>query len=134
MSYLSYVEYQEYGGLLNETAFSSYLYDVESKLNYLTNNRIKELADIPEAVKRLEYKLIGMYEQLNGGSGNTSLMLQPLSSYSNGIESFSYAIDSSNSSKGSTNYDARINCVVQEYLSEYPELLYRGRRQWKQKL
>lgn len=130
MSYLTYSEYQSYGGTLNVTAFSSYLYDVESKLNYLTNNRIGKLDTIPEVVKRLEYKLIGIYASLNNNETANLNQFNPISSYSNGIESVSYSVNSNNS-VGSTSIDNQIYSVVKEYLSEYPELLYRGKAQWK---
>lgn len=132
MSYLSYQEYLSYGGHLNESAFSSYLYEVETKLNYLTDNRIAQLSTIPEAVKRLEFKLISIYYNLGGSDSNSSInILKQLSSYSNGIESFGYANDSS-SVAGSTSIDRRILTITKEYLSGYPELLYRGRKQWTQ--
>lgn len=129
MSYLTYDEYQEYGGTLSGTAFSSYLYDVESKLNYVTNNRIKKLEVIPEAVKRLEFKLIGIYSSISNNDPTGINQLKQLASYSNGIESFSYIAGDSNSGLGSTSIDNQINAIIKEYLSEYPELIYRGRHQ-----
>lgn len=129
MSYLTYEEYQNMGGQLSDSAFTSYLWDVESKLNYLTNNRIKYFTDIPEAVKVLIYKLINLYEKNNESFNQIS----NITGYSNGIETFSFA-SSKNSSKGSTSFDEKINAIVKEYLSQYPELMYRGKNQWKQKL
>ena len=131
MSYLTYEEYQNMGGQLSDSAFTSYLWDVESKLNYLTNNRIKNLEEIPEAVKRLVFKLVSLYD--SSFSGSETAQLGNLSSYSNGIESFSYNTSNDNGD-GSTSFDNRISSIIKEYLSEYPELLYRGRNQWKQKL
>lgn len=130
MSYLTYEEYQNMGGQLSDSAFTSYLWDVESKLNYLTNDRIKKLEEVPEAVKRLIFKLISLYDSTFSSSPSTQL--GGISSYSNGIESFSYNVPN-DSGNGSTSFDNRIIAITTEYLSEYPELLYRGRKQWKQK-
>ena len=128
MSYLSYVEYKNMGGELEETAFSPLLLDVEAKLNYLTNGRIKLLDDVPETVKTLVFKLISFYNT-NNQSVSENANMGNITSYSNGIESFSYGNNSENSSKGSTSYDEKIYSIVKEYLWEYPELLYRGRKQ-----
>lgn len=132
MSYLTYDDYKTMGGELEESAFSSLLFDVESKINYLTNGRIPKLDTIPEALKLVTYKLVCFYEVNSQGvtdnthSGN-------LTSYSNGIESFGYATNGDNSFKGSTSFDNKILSILKEYLWEYPELLYRGRQQWNQK-
>ena len=128
MGYLSYIEYKNMGGELEETAFSSLLLDVESKLNYLTNGRIKLLEDVPEAVKTLVFKLICFYNTNSQGVEENANMSN-ITSYSNGIESFSYGNNSENSSKGSTSFDDKILSIIKEYLWEYPELLYRGRKQ-----
>lgn len=133
MGYISYEEYISYGGSLDSTAFANYQFEVESKMNYLTNNRIKLLEEIPECVGRLEVKLIGLFYELNNGSNKSGLaQTQNLVSYSNGIESFGYGgVSGSSSKSGSTSIDNTIYAIMSEYLSEYPELLYRGRRQWK---
>lgn len=131
MSYLTYDEYLNMGGKPCDSAFFSYLFDVESKLNYLTNNRIKNLDEIPDSVKKLTFKLISLYDA--NFSHDPNSQTRNLTSYSNGIESFSYD-NSNNTSAGSTSFDNRINAIVKEYLSDHPELLYRGRNQWKQRL
>lgn len=132
VSYLSYDEYKTMGGELEESAFSSLLFDVESKVNYLTNGRIAKLETIPQAVKTLIFKLICFYNTNSQGvTENTNV--GNLTSYSNGIESFGYATNGDNSFKGSTSFDNKILSIMKEYLWEYPDLLYRGRQQWNQK-
>ena len=120
--YLSYEKYKELGGTLNDTTFLQHEIEVEAKLDYLTNGRIKKLDTIPEAVINLCFKLnISFWEQTEiDGAKN-------ITSYSNGIESFSY---STTDSQGKNIVDANIIKVVNEYLWEYPELLYRGKKQW----
>lgn len=128
MSYLTYNEYQNMGGTLNEVAFNSLLLDVESKLNYLTNGRIAKLDTIPQAVKTLIFKLICFYNTNSQGVTENSNMSN-LTSYSNGIETFGYSAGTDDMLKGSTSFDSKILAMIKEYLWEYPELLYRGRKQ-----
>ena len=120
--YLSYEKYKELGGTLNDTTFLQHEIEVEAKLDYLTNGRIRKLDTVPEAVINLCFKLnISFWEQTEiDGAKN-------ITSYSNGIESFSY---STTDSQGKNIVDANIIKVVNEYLWEYPELLYRGKKQW----
>lgn len=125
--YLSYKEYKEYGGTMDETTFNNNEYEVESKLDFLTNGRIKNLSEIPEAVKRLCYRLLtSFWEKINMDTPNN------LTSYSDGIESFGYS--NSSQTSGKSVIDRQISSLVTEYLWEYPELLYRGRTQWKRRL
>ena len=120
--YLSYEKYKELGGTLNDTTFLQHEIEVEAKLDYLTNGRIKKLDLIPEAVINLCFKLnISFWEQTEIDG------VKNITSYSNGIESFSY---SATDSQGKNIVDANIIKVVNEYLWEYPELLYRGKKQW----
>ena len=60
--YLSYEEYTEYGGTLDETAFQDLEYDAESEINWYTFNRLKrpEWANCLESpdLKRCMYQLI----------------------------------------------------------------------------
>ena len=120
--YLSYEKYKELGGTLNDTTFLQHEIEVEAKLDYLTNGRIRKLDTVPEAVINLCFKLnISFWEQAEIDG------VKNITSYSNGIESFSY---STTDSQGKNIADANIIKVVNEYLWEYPELLYRGKKQW----
>lgn len=120
--YLDYNKYKELGGTLNETAFSQHEIEVEAKLDYLTNGRIRKLEIIPEAVVNLCFRLnTNFWEQMNIDQA------QNLTSYSNGIESFGY---NATNNEGKSVIDTQIIQLVNEYLWEYPELLYRGRKQW----
>lgn len=60
--YLSYEEYTNYGGTLDEAAFQDLEFDVESTINWYTFNRLlrPEWADAleSEALKRCVYQLI----------------------------------------------------------------------------
>lgn len=121
--YLSYSEYTGLGGTMDEATFNKNEFEIESKIDYLTNGRIKNLSQVPQAVKMLCFRLgTSFWEKVDIDAPNN------LSSYSNGIESFGYT------SSTTSVIDKQISNLVAEYLWEYPELLYRGRKQWKRKL
>lgn len=61
--YLTYKEYQEYGGTLSESTFNDFAFEAESIINWYTFNRLTHDTTFPEEVKRCVYKLIG-YAQL----------------------------------------------------------------------
>ena len=64
--YLEYNKYKELGGTLNEPAFNQHEIEVEAKLDYLTNGRIRQLDIIPEAVINLCFRLnTNFWEQMN---------------------------------------------------------------------
>ncbi len=78
--YLSYDEYVEYGGTLEEAAFRDFEYDAESEINWFTFNRLKrpewEDALRSEDLKRCMYQLIRIKQledelvsQSSGGAG-----------------------------------------------------------------
>ena len=58
MSYLTYNEYQGYGGTLDETTFNDFEFEAESIINWYTFDRLKNDIEFPEAVKRCMMKLI----------------------------------------------------------------------------
>ena len=59
--YLTYAEYQEYGGTLDETTFNNLEFDAESTVNWCTFNRLKrpewQEALSTEELKRNERRL-----------------------------------------------------------------------------
>lgn len=119
MELLTYDEYVSMGGTAELTAFSNVYYDVASKLNYVTSGRIAKLDIVPEQIKRLVFKLINVYVKNNADDSKV------VTSYSNGIESFGYAV-SDKATNGSTSFDGKVNSIIKEYLFDFPELLYRG--------
>lgn len=128
--YLTYEEYLEMGGKQDQPTFNINEFQVENRLDFLTNGRIKKLDEVPEEVKQLCFRLnISFWEKPNTIDAPSNL-----SSYSNGIESFGYK-SGTTTSNGSiiSDVDLQINSLVKEYLWTYPELVYRGRWQWKRK-
>lgn len=67
--YLSYDEYKEYGGTLEETAFNDLEFDAESTINWYTFNRLKrpewKEALSSEELKRCMYQLIRLKQMEN---------------------------------------------------------------------
>ena len=74
--YLTYAEYQAYGGTLDETAFNNYAFQAEGLINRYTFNRLMAETDIPEAVKRVVYSLVTLADKqaqtLSAGGNITS--------------------------------------------------------------
>lgn len=125
MQYLTFAEYTDLGGTVtDETTFNSLQRQLESKMNYLTFGRLdKEIATLEglaETVKTLEVDLINTYSTSDVNVDRTGVQ-----SYSNGIESITYAVNNDNIEK---QRNAKLNTTLQTYLWNYPQLFYRGRR------
>ena len=82
MAYLTYSEYTEFGGTVSESAFANSERVARRKLDYFTQDRLKTATIILSEVKECMVEFINKLSQpvLNGN----------ITSYSNGIESFSY--------------------------------------------
>ena len=67
--YLSYEEYMELGGTLDEVPFNELEFECRRIIDSRTQNRLKNADEIPEEVKMLENKMIqtlqGYYVSLN---------------------------------------------------------------------
>ena len=67
--YLSYEEYMELGGTLDEVPFNELEYECRRIIDSRTQNRLKNADEIPQEVKMLENKMIqtlqGYYVSLN---------------------------------------------------------------------
>ena len=61
--YLTYDEYTEVGGTLDETEFNYYAYEAESYIDWYTFNRLHNMTEIPDAVKRCEVYLIKFIQE-----------------------------------------------------------------------
>jgi len=60
--YLSYSEYLNLGGVLEETPFSIYEYRAEKKIDLYTFNRFRKINEYPTELKMCVYSLIPLYE------------------------------------------------------------------------
>lgn len=147
--YLTYEQYQEYGGTLEEVTFDEYEFEAESWINWYTFNRLEndDVSD-NEKVKRCMFKLIKLAELkatalslgnqtttiTTGGTTTTVNTSAPISSQSNDGVSISYnnlsASDIFDKLKQSEQGN-EIESTVQQYLqgvinSLGQRVLYRG--------
>lgn len=120
MAYITFEEYVSLGGKCTEDTFPLLQYDIETLMDFVTENRLSKLVDklgyVPEEVKMLEVQLVNTSSSKSSKEG--------VSSYSNGIESFSY--DTSKSSIDSMK-ETVSKKMLQYLYPKYPELFYRGR-------
>lgn len=134
--YLTYEEYQNMGGTLDEATFNDYCFEAEAKINWYTFNRLKHDTTFPEEVKRCVYKLIKLLqdaaaalvisgEQNDGENG----VVAGIASQSNDGVSINY-----NTLSAKDMLDASQNLIdttVKQYLNGVTnelgkKLLYRG--------
>jgi hypothetical protein len=86
--YLTYEEYQNMGGTLDETTFNDLEFEAEALVNWYTFNRLKKDTTFPEELKRLMKYLI------NNAQAN------PISSVTNDAAGVSTSVVSSQSNDG----------------------------------
>ena len=124
LGYLTYDEFINLGGKCPEDAFPKLQYDIESKMDYITFGRLSKMIDkyeeVPEEVQFLEVQLVNIQYQ----EEESCRKREGLTSYSNGIESFSYETDSLKKEEKIMDTGS----IIKQYLlPKYPELFYRGR-------
>lgn len=59
-NYLTYAEYQAFGGTLTDAAFLPLEFKSRKRIDYMTDSRVQDMAIVPEAVKLCMYALINM--------------------------------------------------------------------------
>ena len=125
MGYLTFEEYQQLGGKCPEDAFPNLQFDIESKMDYITEGRLSEmiigLGIVPKEVQMLEVKLVNIDYSSSSSNEQSSA---GLTSYSNGIESFGY--DTNKNEDDSLQENCK-TLMMQYLYPKYPELFYRGR-------
>lgn len=136
--YLTYDEYTEVGGTLEETEFNYYAYEAESYIDWYTFNRLHNNTQIPDAVKRCEVYLIKFIQErlsvlgisANGDSGsNANNPIMSMMSQSNDGVSVSYGNMSAKDAEASLNKE--VEQTIQRQLAGVTnklgrKLLYRG--------
>ena len=89
--YVSYPEYKELGGTLEESTFNSLVYEAQVKVDYYTFNRLKKDTVISEAVKRCIIKILDALHTFNQYEKMVTDVNNPIiSSQSNDGVSISY--------------------------------------------
>lgn len=131
--YLTYEEYQNMGGALEETTFNNLEFEAEALINWYTFNRLKNDLTIPEPVKRLMYYLINLVSQeanLLGASGSGNMTANTaIASQSNDGVSISYNV--LNAQQLMENLKGKEDAAIKRYLQGVMNeagrlLLYRG--------
>lgn len=110
MDYLTFEEYQNWGGTLEETAFNRLAYKAKRKIDRRTFNRLTNATEIGEPVKRLMFELIGVMGNNDSTSENYSPMI---ASEGNDGYSISYA---SGTIMSLDMTEKTINDIIEEYL------------------
>ncbi len=130
--YLTYEEYQNMGGALDEATFNDLEFEAESLVNWYTFNRLHNDVTIPDAVKRLMRYLINtaqtkaeLLTPTSSESGGTAA----IASQSNDGVSISYNVLSAKDLMDSLKVDSEstIRRYLQGVMNEAGRLLlYRG--------
>lgn len=122
-SYLSYAEYQAFGGTLSDAAFLPLEFKSRKRIDYMTDSRVQEMAAVSEAVKLCMYALINM-EAIVGTEAQATAPTVTSFSTDGYSESYGNAMDATTAS-------LQMRSIVKDYL--YGEcddngtpLLYRG--------
>lgn len=134
--YLTYTEYTDMGGTLDETTFNDLDFEAESLVDWYTFNRLHNETEFPNALKRCVYKLlqyITAQQQVTGISSDSeaseSGVKSGIASQSNDGVSVSYNILSAKDVIESGK--AQMEQIIRQYLSAVTnslgqKVLYRG--------
>lgn len=134
--YLTYAEYQNMGGMLEETAFNDIEFEAETYVDWVTFNRLHKDAEYPETLKKCMYHIIQLIvtkmeamavPTASGNSGNS--ITAGIASQSNDGVSVSYNVISAKDMIQTS--EAEIQKCIHRYLQGVTnslghKLLYRG--------
>lgn len=132
--YLTFEEYTQFGGNLDETTFNNFEFKARSTIDWFTFNRLQKELEYPEAVKRCMYELIRLAEiQEQAGAVSAAAagdtVKAGIASHSNDGVSVSYNVLSAQAAL--ENSQKQIHETIQQYLQGVKDslghkLLYRG--------
>lgn len=94
-SYLTYQDYKELGGTLDENTFKYLERKAQRYLDSITFDRIKSLTTIPDEVREVLTEFVNRMDVYNNQRQSGDLVTQ----YSNGVEQFSYKTQDENDFK-----------------------------------
>jgi hypothetical protein len=121
--YLTYDEYKKYGGALSQTDFIQLEFKARKRIDYLTDSRVADMAEVPEAVKMCMMSLI----TVEAAAGVEAQVTNPVvTSYNTDGYSESYG-----KAMGADDAAASMNSTIRSLLwgetnDEGIPLLYRG--------
>jgi len=122
--YLTYEEYQDYGGTLPEADFTLAEFRARKRVDYLTDSRVEAMAEVPEAVKLAMMSII----RADGAVGVDAQAGAPL------VASFStdgYSENYGSAADQTANVEKQLNAEIRRLLYGVKDdggvpLLFRG--------
>lgn len=134
--YLTYEEYKNYGGKVDEAAFNSYYRRAKYRLDYYTFGRLKDDKEFSENVKECVFMIIEKYAEIDEEYKKLSGQDEPIvSSRSNDGVSESYVVTSMSYATKLNTLNSQIakdistiikQCLLREKNQAGEMLLYRG--------
>ena len=126
MQYLTFEEYQSYGGQLDEPTFNREELKAQQKIDFLTNNRLMNDTVIPESVKVSIYEVMLLFKEKENYENTES---QNVTGFSN--DGVSVTFENQSVKEYQESFDNRLNTKVKELLFGVSNeagisLLYRG--------
>jgi len=133
--YLTYEEYQNMGGTLDESTFNDFEFESEATINWYTFNRLKHDTAYPQELKRCVYALIKLTTlkanamSLGDTDEESSLATGAIASQSNDGVSTSYNVLSA--SEAYKLCEDEVGNTIKRYLNDVTnelggKVLYRG--------
>lgn len=126
MQYLTFEEYQSYGGQLDEPTFNREELKAQKRIDFLTNNRLMNDTVIPEPVKVAIYEVMLLFAEKANYENPES---QIVAGFSN--DGVSVTFENQSVKEYQESFDNRLNTKVKELLFGVSNeagisLLYRG--------
>lgn len=126
MQYLTFEEYQSYGGQLDEPTFNREELKAQQKIDFITNNRLVNDTVIPEPVKIAIYEVMLLFKEKENYENPES---QNVTGFSN--DGVSVTFENQSVKEYQESFDKRLNSKVKELLFGVSNeagisLLYRG--------
>lgn len=126
MQYLTFEEYQSYGGQLDEPTFNREELKAQKRIDFLTNNRLVNDTVIPESVKVAIYEVMLLFKEKENYENPDS---QNVTGFSN--DGVSVTFENQSVKEYQESFDNRLNTKVKELLFGVSNeagisLLYRG--------
>lgn len=122
-TYLTYDEYQAYGGELDQTAFPLIEMACRKRIDYLTDSRVQRMAEVPLAVKQC----MALIMKLEAATGANAQVENPaITSFSTDGYSESYGHSLSADDTANQINKTIATCLYGEVDDDGVPLLYRG--------
>jgi hypothetical protein len=122
--YLTYEEYQSYGGKLPEADFNLFEFRARKRIDYWTDCRVQKMASVPEAVKQCMMLAIKYDEKFGTGAQVDNPLV---SSFNTDGYSESYGSASEQVSTAEKGLSESVRSLLYGELDDYgTPLLYRG--------